>query len=133
MGKVIHWELCKKFKFDPTNKLYMLNPESVREDETHKLLWDFEIQTDNLISARRLELVIINKKKRTCRIMDFSVPADHRVKLKESEKKDKYLELGWELKKLCNMKVTVIPIVIAGTGLVQGMKDLKIIERVETI
>ena len=31
--------------------------------------------------------------------MDFAVPADHRVKLKESEKKDKYLGLVRELKK----------------------------------
>ena len=29
------------------------------------------------------------KKKRTKKIVDFTVPADHRVKLKESEKKDK--------------------------------------------
>ena len=32
--------------------------------------------------------------------MDFAVLADHRVKLKESEKKDKYLDLTWELKKI---------------------------------
>ena len=31
--------------------------------------------------------------------MDFAVPADHRVKLKESKKKDKYLDLARELKK----------------------------------
>ena len=31
--------------------------------------------------------------------MDFSVPADHRVKLKENEKRDKYLDLARELKK----------------------------------
>ena len=31
--------------------------------------------------------------------MDFAVPADHRLKLKESEKKDKYLDLARELKK----------------------------------
>ena len=30
--------------------------------------------------------------------MDFGVPADHRVKLKESEKKDTYLDLARELK-----------------------------------
>ena len=64
-------------------------PESDPENETHKLLWDFEIQTDQLISAKRPDLVIINKKKRTCRIVDFAVPADHRLKLQESEKKDK--------------------------------------------
>ena len=39
-------------------------PESVQENETHKLLWDFEIQTDHLISAKRSDLVIANKKKK---------------------------------------------------------------------
>ena len=34
---------------------------------------------------------------RTCRIVDFAVPADHRVKLKENEKKDKYLNFAREL------------------------------------
>ena len=52
------------------------------------------------------------KKKRTCKIVDFAVPADHRIKLKECEKKDKYLDLARELKKLWNMQVTIIPIVI---------------------
>ena len=59
---MIHVELCKKFKYDHANKLYMCNPESVLENETHKFLWDSEIQTDRLISARRPGLVIaINK------------------------------------------------------------------------
>ena len=43
VGKVIHREMCKKLKFDSTNKWYIHNPESVLENETHKLLWDFEI------------------------------------------------------------------------------------------
>ena len=42
----------------------MHNPESVLENETPKILWDFEIQMDHLISARRLDLVIVKKKKR---------------------------------------------------------------------
>ena len=33
------------------------------------------------------------QKKRTCKIVDFAVPADHRIKLKECEKEDKYLDL----------------------------------------
>ena len=40
-----------------------------------------------------------NKKKRICKIVDFAFPADHRIILKESEKKDKYLDLARELKK----------------------------------
>ena len=89
----------KKFKFDHTNKWYMHNPASVLENDTHKLLWEFDIQTDHIISARRPDLIIINKKKRTCNIVDFAVPADHRIKLKENEKRDKYLDLARELKK----------------------------------
>ena len=53
----------KKFKFDHTNKWYRLNPVHVLENGTHKLLWDFDIHTDHLISARRPDLLIINKKK----------------------------------------------------------------------
>ena len=62
----------------------------------YKLLWDFEIQTDYLILSRRPDLVI---KKRTGRIVYFAVPTDHRVKSKESDKKDQYLDLARELKK----------------------------------
>ena len=80
----------------------MHDPASVLENETHKLLWDFEIQTDPLISARRPDLIIINNKKKL------------------------------------NRKVMVIPIVIDGLGtvtkgLVEGLEDLEIRGRVETI
>ena len=98
VGKVIYNEMCEKFKFHHTNKWYMHNPAPVLENDTHKLLWDLDIHTDHLISARRPDLIIVNKKKRTCKIVDFAVPADHRIKLKECEKKDKYLDLARELK-----------------------------------
>ena len=42
----------------------MHNPASVIENDTHKLLWDFDIQTDHLISARRPDLIIINPPKK---------------------------------------------------------------------
>ena len=64
----------------------------------HKLLWDFEVQMDRIISARRPDITIINtySRKETGRIVNFAVPADHRVKLKEPEKKDKYMDLARE-------------------------------------
>ena len=54
----------------------MNKPVSVLENETQKLLWDFEIQTDHLISARRPDPVIVKKKKKKKR------------KKKEKEKKE---------------------------------------------
>ena len=137
VGKVIHWEMCKKFRFGHANKWYMHNPAPVLENDTHKLLWDFNLQTDPLISARRPDLIRINKKKIYTTI-DFAVPADHRIKLKECEKRDKYLDLAREWKKLWNMKVIIIPIVIGafGTvikGLLKGLEDLEVGSRVEII
>ena len=41
--------------------------------------------------------------KRTCKIVDFAVLADHRVKLKEGEKTNKYLDRAREMKNLWNM------------------------------
>ena len=98
MGKVIHWELYKKFKLNYTNKWYMHNTESIHENETYKILWDFDTQTVYLISTRRPDHMIINKKQRSWWIVDFAVLADHRIKLKENENRDKYLGLARELK-----------------------------------
>ena len=72
----------------------MHNPETVLENQKYKVPRDFETKTDHQISARGPDLVIINKRKRTCRIVDFTVPADHRVKLTENEKVDKYRDLA---------------------------------------
>ena len=62
--------------------------------------------------------------------MDFALKTDHRVKLKENEKKDKYLDFARELKKHWNMKVTLILIVIGSVvtvtrGLIQIGKNTK--------
>ena len=70
--------------------------------------------------------------------MDFAVLVDHWIKMKECEKKDKYLDLARELKKLWNMKVTIVPIVIGAfdtvtKGLLKGLEDLKVRGRVDTI
>ena len=53
-------------------------------------------------------------------------------------KKDKYLDLARELKKLWNMKVRIVPIVIGALGtitkeLLTGLEELKVGGRVETI
>ena len=63
----------------------MHNPELVLNNEAQKLLWDFDILTNHLISARRPDFVVTNnKKKKTFKIVAVAVSADHRVKLKES-------------------------------------------------
>ena len=55
-------------------------------------------------------------KKKTSRIMDFTVPADYRVKIIKNEMRDKHLDLARGLNKLWNMRGTVIPVVISLLG-----------------
>ena len=80
----------------------------------------------------------IGQKTRPYNNVNFLVPADFWIKLKECEKKDKYRIFDRELKKLWNMKMTIIPIVIGAFGIVtkgllKGLEDLEFCGRVETI
>ena len=69
-------------------------------------------RTDNLILARRPEnnnQQPQQKKKRICEIVDFAVPAHHRITLKACEKKSpSTLRGNW--KKLWSMNVAMTPI-----------------------
>ena len=75
--------------------------EFVQENENQNILWYFEVQTDHLIPVRRPDLVVVcqplppkkNKSKKpreTYRTVDFTVSANHRMKIKYNEKRDKY-------------------------------------------
>ena len=68
----------------------MYKPESVLVNETHTLLWNYEIQTVRIIRRSELLLINLKKKKRTSLLVEFAFPADHGMKIKASEKRDKY-------------------------------------------
>ena len=100
---------------------YMHNPESIQENETQKIIWDFGIKMDHQILARRPDLLTGNKKKRTCWIVNFSVFADYRAKLKENKKT---LRENW---KAMEQEMTVMPVIICALGtftkrFVQGLE-----------
>ena len=96
---MIHRELCKKLKFDEqmVYAQHRIRPEE-RDAQTSLGF------TAQLISPWQSDLIIIIKE-RTCRIVNFAVPANHNVKLIENEKKNTWTLLG-ELKKPWNIKVT---------------------------
>ena len=87
------------------------------EDDDVKLLWDMNIQCDNVIEARRPDLVLVDKKKKSCVIIDIAVPGDCRIREKEMEKIEKYQNLKIELKRLWSLKkVAVLPVVVGALG-----------------
>ena len=60
------------------------------ENESYKLLWDFTIQCDRMVEARRPDIVFADKKKKETKILDVAVPGVGRVKDKELEKIEQY-------------------------------------------
>ena len=64
---------------------------------TCKILWDFTVQTDHFVSAKRPGMIFIDKEHHECQIIDFTIPCDTRVDDKEVEKIEKYFNLAREV------------------------------------
>ena len=87
-------------------------PESVLENDDYKLLRDFSVRTDHEIGARRPDLMIIDKRERSCQIIDVAIPEDGRVREKEDEKIKKYQDLAREVRGMLGVRSKVIPVVV---------------------
>ena len=53
---MIHWELNKRLQFGHKDKCYIHKTDSILENDTHKIHFDFEMKTGYSIPAR----IIIN-------------------------------------------------------------------------
>ena len=73
----------------------MQSLESILENKTHKILWEPDLLTDHLISARRLDQLIINKKGEVPWTL---CPHRPQSSMMENEVRDNYLDLTRELK-----------------------------------
>ena len=115
--RYVHWQFCEKLGFNRARLWYEYEPESLVENENSKILWNFTIQCDHMIEARRPGIVVVDKVKKGTMIIDVAIPGDTRVCDKEREKikkrsllKDKIARL-WQMK-----KVLVIPVVVGALG-----------------
>ena len=62
VGKWVHWDVCKKYGIVVNDKRYQHESGSVIENDRCKILWDFTVQTDHIIQARRPDMIIIDKR-----------------------------------------------------------------------
>ena len=89
--------------------------------ENFKILWDYKVQCERKIEARRPDMVFTDKKEREVVIIDVAIPGDDRVKDKELEKLEKYQLLKGEIAKVWHMrKVVVMPVVIGALAAVSN-------------
>ena len=53
------------------------------ENNEIKLLWDINIQYDNVVEARTPDIIVVSKKENKCIIVDIAIPGDSRVHERE--------------------------------------------------
>jgi hypothetical protein len=75
-------------------------------------------QTDTQVRGNRPDIIIKNKKQKTCTLIDAATPADRNVVQQEEEEKLKYRSLCTEKQRIWNLKCTIIPVIIGATGII---------------
>ena len=124
VAKKVHWDICKTNGSEHSEKWYEHAPEGAVENEEINVLWDINIQCDNLIEARRPDLRVIDKKEQKGIMGDIAVPADVREEEKEKEKLEKYQDLKREIRRLWKLRnIEIVPVVIGALGSVSAEFD----------
>jgi len=60
----------------------------------------------------------LDKQTKRCYFVDVAIPGDTHVKLKTTEKLDKYCDLQIAIQYLWNVTVIVVPIIIGALGMI---------------
>ena len=124
MGLRVYWELCRKYGVKCGKKWYEEVPEKVRvsEDGTVEIWWDRSVETTKPLKHNRPDVVIIDRTRGPARVrwtlVDFSVPWDKNVLMKEGEKIERYSPLAVEVRKMHGVETKVVPIVVGAVGVV---------------
>ena len=82
VGWYVHWQFCEKLGFNRARLWYEHEPERVVK-KNFKILWDFTIQCDHMIEARRPDIVVVYKVKKETMIIVVAKPGDTKVCDKE--------------------------------------------------
>jgi hypothetical protein len=114
----LHHSIRKKLGIETAEHWYSHMPKPVTEHEDITVLWNQGIQTDREVLANRPDIIVENKKDKTCLLIDVAIPSNKNVIQKKAEKKLKYKILNIEIQRMWNMKCFVIPVIIGATGIV---------------
>ena len=70
----MHWQLCGKAELERAHKWYNHTPGRVVESEGLKGLWDFNVQFDRMVKARKPEIIFFDKQAKEAKIIDIAIP-----------------------------------------------------------
>jgi hypothetical protein len=68
-----HYSICKKLGIETTENWYSHIPKPVTEHEDIIVLWNQGIQTDREVLTNKPDIIIKNKKDKTCLLIDVAI------------------------------------------------------------
>ena len=122
---IIHRNIYAEYGLEVSGSRWK-TPLKVIENEQVKILWDFQIQTDELVKANQPDIVMVDKHHRTAVVVDVAIPCEGNIRKKEHKKLEKYQGLKEGLEKICGVKGAVVPIVIGALGAVTSKLDWRL-------
>ena len=96
------------------------------------MLWNQAVHIDREVTTNRPDIIIKNKKGKTCTMIKVAIPADRNVVQKEAEKKLKYKSVCIEIQRMWNLKCTIISVIIGANGIVTKSCTRKTFDRFTT-
>ena len=122
MGLRVYWELCRKYGLDCADSWYKEVPDEVRKstDGEIEIWWDRSVETTQKLEHNRPDVTVLNHTAKEWTFVDFSVPWDRNVEIKEVEKVEKYSSLAKEIRKMHRVSTRVVPLVVGSLGVVSG-------------
>ena len=88
----LHYSICKALGIEITDKWYTHMPKPLCEERDVTVLWNQAVHTDREVTANRPDIIIKNKKEKTCTLIDVAIPTDRNVVKKGSGKEVKIQE-----------------------------------------
>ena len=121
MGSRVHWELCRKYGVECSERWYEHKPQTVCRNESGNITiyWALHWKTPRILKHNCPDVVVVDSKAKLWTIIDFAVPLDHNIVSKQHEKVEKYYDLAVEFRKMHDgIKVKRIPIVVGAFGMI---------------
>ena len=86
-------------------------------------MWDIHIHTDKTIAASRLDIVLKNKKDKTCLLIYMTTLGDTNTSTKTTGKLNKYIDWEIEVEHLWELKTTTAAVAMRALGTIKDMEN----------
>ena len=112
--------MCRKYGVKCSEKWYDECPDEIRVsgDRKIEIWWDRSVETTRKMEHNRPDVTVVDHASKVWTFVDFSVPWDKNVRVKEDEKITNYSPLAQQVRKLHRVSTKIVPVVVGCLGIV---------------